>query len=98
MTALFFEPAESPLEFVRNRCTRTVHVLVPLQDGDGKMFDGAVDYGDLTSWFRTRLLCGRVVPANDFFAVERFDDGTLCMRCHAAMGEHSDRLFWHEQD
>jgi hypothetical protein len=90
-----FDPAESEIEFIARagRNDSSVHVMVPLQDGDQVV--GGVDLGFLATMSRARTLCGRVVAWHDYPGIEAFDDDRTRVPCRKAMGEHSTRLFEH---
>jgi hypothetical protein len=89
-----FDPATTELEWGRTDGGK-VHVLIPLREGDGKISGTNIDYAELTAWFRLRTLCGQLLAAGSTHRTDAFADDLLCMRCHAGMGEHSDRLFEH---
>lgn len=88
---LAFDPETSDISFGRYK-SGTVHVMVPLREGDGVVY-GPMAF--LSAWFRIRTLCGRILSFEETHAIGAFPDSLICMRCHAKMGEHSDRLFEH---
>ena len=88
-----FDPAESDISFIRSCDRGSVHVAVPLQPGDDQLGETGVSFGIFTSWFHSRTLCGRILTGAN--SIDAFPDDKICMRCHHAMGEHSDRLFEH---
>ena len=88
-----FNPAESELSFIRSGARGSVHVAVPLQPGDDQVGMTWLSLGVFTSWFHSRTLRGRILTGAH--SIDAFPDDKICMRCHHAMSEHSDRLFEH---
>ena len=88
------DASTAELEFGRHHRTGTVHVLVPLRDGDGS-FAGTTASA-FSSWLWVRTLCGRVPLVADIAIVEVFDDNRICGSCHTLFpADHVHRLFVH---
>ena len=90
-----FDTARSPLEFitVRNAALNSkVHIEVPLTEKDITL--GGVRTESLLLLNRRRTLCGHV--SAKYGITGTFNDDRLCLRCVAAMGDNSVRIFERE--
>lgn len=107
--AFLIEHADE-LEFVQNRRSRVVHIVVPTLPAwmreDGSRLADLPERDLIESLMglvlgKTPTLCGWTakLDRNDAIdtavAVSRFDDQLLCASCHRALGDHGTRAFEH---